>query len=135
MCKKTGKETWAELDKRIGLKRTWGDARKIFSKVPAMPSGRMKNTMDQMKGKKVYLIRFVPPSTMTGPDVDISTKHEWPKCKKQRRLSAATESNSTNMNCHCIINETSVSNPKSVSIADLLKAGKLVKPPKQESLE
>ena len=192
MNKKTGKETWAELEKRIGLKRTGGNNdRKNFGKVPAdilvqrmstMPSGRMKKyepmdtrdfipfgnnydeltienikaacenfynapvgccdilasdrgpsctTMDQIKGKKVYLIRLVPPST-TGPEVDISyTKHEWPKCKKQRTLPAANKSYSVGANAH-YIGETSAINPKSVSVADLLKAGKLVKPPQQE---
>ena len=88
--------------------------------------------MEQVKGKKVYLIGFVPPSTMTGPEVDISyPKHEWPKCKKQRTMSAVSKSNSVCANTH-YIGEVSAINPKSMSVADLLKAGKLVKPPKQE---
>ena len=192
MNKKTGigKETWADLEKRIGLKRAQGiNCRKSFGKVPGdilvqrmstLPSGRMKkyepmdtrdfvpfackydelnieniktacesfynapagscdilasdrgpscSTMEQVKGKKVYLIRFVQPIG-TVPEVDF--KPEWREYKKHCMKSpAASSSSSVGAITECI-GETSVVSPKSVSVADLLKAGKLVKPLQQE---
>ena len=86
-------------------------------------------TMEQVKGKKVYLIRFVPPTT-TVPELDL--KPDRPKHKKHC-ISSTTASSSFPL-CASIhyIEEISVVNPKSVSVTDLLNAGKLVKQPQKE---
>eukprot|EP00794_Sanderia_malayensis_P002723 gene2723-3148_t len=130
MNKKTGKETWAALEKRIGLKHTVGDARKNFGKVAAdilvqrmstMPSGHMK------KYEPMDTREFIP----FGNNYDELTIEN---------IKAACESfyNAPVGRCDILASDrgpscsTMVSDPKSVSAADLLKAGKLVKPPKQE---
>ena len=85
--------------------------------------------MEQVKGKKVYLIQFVPPATKI-PGLDF--KPDWPKQKKHCRLSTTASNSFSFCTSTDYIEESSVVNPKSVSMADLLNAGKLVKPPQQE---
>jgi len=71
--------------------------------------------MEQVKSKKVYLIRFVPPTTKV-PELDFNP--DWPKHKKHAIVFHLVQ---------VLINteERSVVNPKSVSSVDLLSTGKL----------
>ena len=83
------------------------------------PDRKPCSKLEQVKGKKVSLIWFVPPSTMTRPEMDISySKHKWPKCEKQRTLLAAAKSNSVGANTRYIGITLNI-NPKSVPVADL----------------
>ena len=91
----------------------------------ASDRGTSCTTIDQMKGKKVHLTRFVPP-IRTAPEVDF--KSEWSKYKKRCMMSPAAGTSGSVGAITDYIEKTSVMSPKSVSVAELLKVGNLVKP-------
>ena len=73
--------------------------------------------LEQLKGKKVFFIRFIPPC-------DVGTKDKMPP------LPPARPCTSVPINLSNTPPKSAVP-PKSLSISQLLKAGELVKPAKQ----
>ena len=80
--------------------------------------------LEQIKGKKVYFIRFLQPKSGIVPKAGQSLFEERFAPPKQVRSAPSPVKKSGNL-----LALQSTVFPKSVSVTDLLKAGKLVKPP------
>lgn len=176
----TGKETWDDFEKRVGMKRTGNDAKKAGTKLPndilvqrmsPTASGRLKKfepldtrdfipfdnyeeltldnikdacekfykapegscdilasdrgpsctKLEQLKGKKVFFIRFIPPC-------EVGTKD---KAQPSPIMRASVP---LPVNLPNTMHKSAIA-PKSLSISQLLKAGKLVKPQNMATLE
>ncbi|KAK3701242.1 hypothetical protein QZH41_003204 [Actinostola sp. cb2023] len=92
--------------------------------VLASDRGPSCTKMEQLEGKKVYHIRFLEP---------IEESHLY--AKKPQRLKSEPVSPSKNDPGYFAVSRPMTVYPKSVSIADLMRAGKLVKPPEATILK
>ena len=81
--------------------------------------------LEQIKGKKVYFIRFLPPtSTDVAPKLGQPSFEDcFEPAKVTRSVPSPVKTSGNLPALHSVVF------PKSVSVTDLLKAGKLVKPP------
>lgn len=84
--------------------------------------------LEQIKGKKVFFIRFLPPEneSLRSDNIPIPGKerNDVPKRAKSSPIKFASSQTAFSPRAPATVF------PKSVSIGDLLKAGKLIKPPK-----
>ena len=82
--------------------------------------------IEQIKGKKVYFIRFLQPTDSSHVNIGTGVKvgHQV------KSAPAVSPSKSTHSHDQGTVTTTPTVYPKSLSISDLMKAGKLVKPPK-----
>lgn len=100
----------------------------------ASDRGPSCNKLEQLKGKKVFFIRFLQPGSENEdqgnnpPKLDIVND----VMQKQARSGPATQSSPVKLTVNPRAPPTVF--PKSVSIGDLLRAGKLVKAPKATTL-
>ena len=90
----------------------------------ALDRGPSCTKLEQIKGKKVYFIRFLQPKSGIVPKAGQSLSEERFAPPKQVRSAQSPVKKSGNL-----LALQSTVFPKSVSVTDLLKAGKLVKPP------
>lgn len=93
----------------------------------ASDRGPSCNKMEQLKGKKVFFVRFLPPKQ----DVAGDDKAGPAKSDTHPRSSPASPLKRSSQNTETLPKTVF---PKSISVTDLLKAGKLVKPPKKTLL-
>ena len=91
----------------------------------ASDGGPSCTKLEQIKGRKVYFIRFLPPQKVERFD------HEQPQV--HARSAPVSPSKRASGSGNVVFPNTVY--PKSVSIAHLLRAGKLVKAPKTTSLQ
>ena len=113
------------------------DACEQFYKAPqgscdilASDRGPSCTKIDQIKGKKVYFIRFLQPIDSSHASVGACTK-----IGHQAKSAPATSPSKVAQLHEEHVKIKNTVYPKSVSISDLMKAGKLVKPPKTAVLQ
>jgi hypothetical protein len=82
--------------------------------------------IEQIKGKKVYFIRFLQPTDSSHVNIGTGVKvgHQV------KSAPAVSPSKSTHSHDQGTVTTTPTVYPKSLSISDLMKADKFVKPPK-----
>jgi hypothetical protein len=81
--------------------------------------------IEQIKGKKVYFIRFLQPTDSSHANVGTCVK-----VGHQAKSAPAVSPSKSTHSHEGTVRTTPTVYPKSLSISDLMKAGKLVKPPK-----
>ena len=85
--------------------------------------------MEQIKGKKVYSTRFLPPNKCN------FTQKRVGVCRASATSTSVPISPSKNKEIDSTnVTPSQTKYPKSVSIGDLLHAGKLVRPPQKKAL-
>ena len=95
--------------------------------VLASDRGPSCTKMEQIKGKKVYFIRFLPPNECNSTQKQHGTGQTSTSVPISPSKTEEIDSNINAAACH-------TKYPKSVSIGDLLRAGKIFWPPQKKSL-
>jgi hypothetical protein len=85
---------------------------------------------EQLKGKKVFFIRFLQPENESQRNDDVSKNDNMTKQAKAGTKSSPVKFTSSHSLCSPRPRAPATVFPKSVSIGYFLKAGKLIKPPK-----
>ncbi|PFX34098.1 Transient receptor potential cation channel subfamily M member 6 [Stylophora pistillata] len=150
--RKEGKEKWEDFEARVGMKRSCADTRDFvpfgdyddltmenikeacekYYQAPegsydklAPDRGPSCTKLEQIKGKKVYFIRFLPPkSTDVAPKLGQQLfEDSLAPAKVTMSVPSPVKTSGNLPALHSMVF------PKSVSVTELLKAAKLVKPP------
>ena len=101
----------------------------------ASDRGPSCSNLEQIKGKKVYLVRFLQPNQARGKADGYPLSQPGSPSKRKHTLTKPHASTNTARTTTRQGQGTSAIFPHSVSIKDLLNAGKIIKPPQRRTID